>query len=141
MMDNFENIREKDYAVLNCIRDGQNDVQLITEATMLNNSEVNYCFRKLSGMGLIKVQEQEGMVERVIDGTTQVFQAPKQATLTENAQTYLERSIEDRGDRYRTLDHEQLVERVHELEAEVEALNQRMEIFRKQVSEQLRDDA
>ena len=141
MMDNFENIREKDYAVLNCIRDGQNDVQLITEATMLNNSEVNYCFRKLSGMGLIEVQEQEGMVERVIDGTTQVFQAPKQATLTENAQTYLERSIEDRGDRYRTLDHEQLVERVHELEAEVEALNQRMEIFRKQVSEQLRDDA
>ena len=53
MMDNFENIREKDHAVLNCIRDGQNDVQLITEATMLNNSEVNYCFRKLSGMGLI----------------------------------------------------------------------------------------
>jgi hypothetical protein len=141
MMDNFENIREKDHAVLNCIRDGQNDVQLITEATMLNNSEVNYCFRKLSGMGLIEVQEQEGMVERVIDGTTQVFQAPKQATLTENAQTYLERSTEDRGDRYKMLDHEQLVERVHELEAEVEALNQRMEIFRKQVSEQLRDDA
>ena len=141
MMDNFENIREKDHAVLNCIRDGQNDVQLITEATMLNNSEVNYCFRKLSGMGLIEVQEQEGMVERVIDGTTQVFQAPKQATLTENAQAYLERSTEDCGDRYRALDHEQLVERVHELEAEVEALNQRMEIFRKQVSEQLRDDA
>lgn len=141
MIDNFENIREKDHAVLNCIRDGQNDVQLITEATILNNSEVNYCFRKLSRMGLIKVQKREGMVERVIDGTTQVFQAPKQATLTENAQTYLERSTEDCGDRYRALDHEQLVERVHELEAEVEALNQRMEIFRKQVSEQLRDDA
>ena len=140
MTDDFENIREKDYAVLNCIQSGHNDVQLITEDTTLTNSEVNYCFRKLSKMGLIEVEKQEGMVERVIDGTRQVFEAPKQATLTERAQTCLEKESENRGDRYRALNHEQLVKRVHTLEAEVEAINQRFESFRKRVSKQLRNE-
>lgn len=141
MTDSFEKLREKDHAVLNCIRNGQNDVQLITEATTLNNSEVNYCFRKLSEMELIEVQKQEGMVERVIDGTRQVFEAPKQAALTEKAQNLLEKSNKDRGDRYNKLSHKQLVERVHKLEDEVDSLNQRMEIFRRQVSEQFRNDS
>lgn len=141
MTNDFERLREKDHAVLNCIRDGQNDVQLITEATTLNNSEVNYCFRKLSDMELIEVRKQDGRVERVIDGTRQVFEAPKQATLTEKAHTDLEKSTEDRGDRYRALSYEQLVERVHELEAEIETINQRFESFRKQVSKRLRDES
>ena len=141
MTDDFEKLREKDHAVLNCIQDGRNDVQLITAATTLNNSEVNYCFRKLSDMELIEIRKQDGMVERVIDGTRQVFEAPKQAALTEKAQNFLEKSNKGRGDRYKALSHKQLVERVHNLENEVEALNQRMETFRRQVSEQLRNDS
>ncbi|SDQ40752.1 type IV secretory system conjugative DNA transfer family protein [Natronobacterium texcoconense] len=78
-----EELREKDRRVLECIREGKDDVQKITEATCLENHEVNYCFRKLKDLDLVEIEKPEGKVERVIDGQKRVFQAPKKASLTE----------------------------------------------------------
>ena len=78
----IDELREKDRVVLNRIQNGEDDVQKLTEATSLENHEVNYCFRKLEKLDLITVEKPEGTVERVIDGQKRVFEAPKQATLT-----------------------------------------------------------
>ena len=139
-MKDFTKVREKDHVVLECIQSGQDDVQLITEVTTLTNSEVNYCFRKLSKLEMIEVQKPDGMVERVIDGTRQVFEAPKQAALTEDGRSYLEQIEEDRGSRYQDLNHDELVKRVHELRREVDSLSQKFEAFRKQVSKRLSEE-
>ena len=139
-MEDFERIREKDRVVLECIQGGQDDIQLITEATTLTNSEVNYCFRKLSELEMIEVEKSDGMVERVINGTRQVFEAPKQARLTQKGRTYLEQTEENRSGQYQDLNHGELVERVHSLRSEVETLNQKFEAFRKQVSKRLSEE-
>ena len=139
-MEDFERIREKDRVVLECIQSGQDDIQLITEATTLTNSEVNYCFRKLSELEMIEVEKPDGMVERVINGTRQVFEAPKQAGLTQKGRTYLEQTEENRGGQYQDLNHGELVEHVHSLRSEVETLNQKFEAFRKQVSKRLSEE-
>lgn len=55
--------------VLQCISEGRDDIQLITAATTLTNSKVNWRFQKLESLGLIEVEKPDGMVERVVDGT------------------------------------------------------------------------
>jgi predicted transcriptional regulator len=133
----FDAIRDKDHVVLTQIQAGDRDVQQLTAATTLTNSEVNYCFRKLEDLGLIEVEKPDGMVDRVVDGTRQVFEAPKQATLTEKATQYLEWSNRSKGESYDRLTHDELVQRVHELEADIERLQQAIEMIRRQA---LHDD-
>jgi polyhydroxyalkanoate synthesis regulator phasin len=76
------------------------------------------------------------MVERVIDGQKRVFQAPKQAELTEQGQERLKK-VEEDLDEYENLTHRELVEKVHQLEDQVEDLEGRLSMFRKQVQEKL----
>ena len=132
----FEQIRDKDRVVLECIREGSDDIQLITEATTLDNAAVNYCFRKLSKQDLITVEKPDGMVERVIDGTRQVFEAPKKAELTPKGYRCLKQADQDDGSgQYRSMTRDELVERVHELEANYDDLEEKVERIRQHVSE------
>ena len=133
----FQKVRGKDEAVLHCIENGDDDIQLITSSTTLTNSEVNYCFRKLEKIGLIQVQKQDGMVERVVDGTKQVFEAPKTAELTPLGDDYLEKYSSGSSKSFDTEGREELAERVADLENDVQELKSAFEVFKRQVNEKL----
>jgi len=133
-----DGLREKDLTVLNLLSDGEDDVQKVTSSTILTNSEVNYCFQKLNDMKLVTVSKPDGTVTRVVDGTKQVFEAPKQAQLTELGETVLERiEDEETGQRYEDLTRKELVRKVQRLEEEIEEMNRKFDLFRKQVQDRL----
>lgn len=129
-------LREKDRVVLTCIGNGKDDVQKITAATTLENHHVTYAFEKLEEQGLIQVEKPDGMVKREIDGQKRVFQAPKQAELTDKGRERLEQEAEDL-DQYENLTHRELVEKVHRLEDQVEDLKRRLNTFRNQIQRKL----
>ena len=124
---------DKDHLVLQQVEQGNDDVQKITSATILENHHVTYAFEKLEEHGLLTVSKPEGTVERVIDGQKRVFQHPKQAELTEQGRQYLEREDLEDVEMYENLSHRELVEKTHELEKRVEELERKFEVFRDQV--------
>lgn len=132
-----EHLREKDKTVLQHIEKGDRDIQQITSATTLENHEVNYCFTKLSDLDLITVEKPEGMVERIIDGQKRVFEAPKQAQLTESGQHLLTQQLDECTDKYRDLSHEELVQQVHQLQEQVNQLQSSLRTFKQQVQRKL----
>lgn len=132
----FERVREKDHAVLQCLSEGQNTTRSIREETTLSNRDVNHCFDKLEGLGLIETQTPDGRVTEVIDGQKRNFKAPRQAWLTERGVAYFEWAPREQT-RYREMTHEELVERIRELEREVEALHNAFEAFRQQIVREL----
>ena len=129
-------LRDKDRVVLHQINEGNDDVQKITSETTLENHHVSYAFEKLEEQGLIQVEKPDGMVEREIDGQKRVFQAPKQAELTDKGRERLEQEEADL-DSYENLTHRELVEKVHQLEDQVEGLERQFTMFRRQVLEKL----
>lgn len=131
-------LREKDLKVLKLISEGEDDVQYITSASNLNNSKVNHCFNKLEDKDLITVRKPDGFVTRVINGTKQVFQAPKQARLTELGEQVVESTVDEEvGQQYEDLTRDELVRKVHELEEEIEEMRNTFKVFRKQVQDRL----
>jgi len=136
MSNTVKPLRDKDRAVLECIRDGDNDVQQIKAATTLSKREVNYSFEKLEDLDFIEVSRPDGQVERIIDGQKRVFDAPKEATLTDQAIQYLQSTAND-GDRFQDLTRDELVEKIHGLEARVDRLESGFENFRQQVLQKL----
>lgn len=137
MTDLQEQLRDKDEAVLRNISEGRDDVQKITAATTLENHHVTYCFEKLEELDLIEVSKPDGHVERVIDGQKRVFQAPKQATLTEKGGQFLEHVSRENLNEYEKLSHGELIERVHQLENHVEKLEKNFEVFQNQVLDKI----
>jgi len=128
-------LRDKDRVVLHHIQEGRDDIQKITEATTLENHEVNYCFTKLEELGLIEVEKPDGMVERVVDGQKRVFKAPKRAEITvKNIDDYLDNSDPDE---HEMLSREELSRKVGELEREVNDLRQSLSMLKKQIHESL----
>ena len=126
-------LRDKEHLILQQIQNGNNDVQKITATTTLENHHITYAFVKLEQIGLIEVSKPEGMVERVIDGQKRVFQAPKQAELTEQGVQYLEESEQQDLEQYEDLSHQELVDKVHKLDAQIEELERKFEMFQDQV--------
>lgn len=128
-------LRDKDKAVLNHIKEGRDDIQKITEATTLENHEVNYCFQKLEKLGLIEVEKPDGMVERVVDGQKRVFEAPKRAELTEQGVEYNERDKKITS--YNKMSQSEIVEKVRVLEDDIEALEEAFQTFKSQIQREL----
>lgn len=127
--------------MLSLLSEGEDDVQKVTSTTTLTNSEVNYCFQKLEDMELIKVSKPDGTITRVIDGTKQVFEAPKQGQLTDFGETVLEISADEEGigQRYEDLSRKELVRKVQKLEKELDELRDTFNAFQKQVQDWLYD--
>jgi len=128
-----DQLRDKDQIVLQAIQSGEDDVQKITETTILENHGVNYCFTKLQDLGLIEVEKPDGYTTRTINGQKRVFQTPKQAQLTEKGQQYLNQSTHQDLEGYENLSHRELVEKVHKLENELERLERSFNTFQTQV--------
>lgn len=80
---------------------------------------------------MITVEKRDGWTTRVINGQKRKFKTPKQAELTKHGDQLLQEEI----DEYRDLTHEELVEKVHQLEVEVNQLQSGFNVFRKQIQE------
>lgn len=132
-----DKLRGKDKVVLQAISNGQDDIQRITSKTTLENHEVNYCFTKLQNLNLIEIEKPDGYTTRIIDGQKRTFKTPKKATLTTTGKE-LDLEPEDQA-QYEDLSHNELVRKIHQLEAEVEQLQLTIDSFRKQVQQQLID--
>jgi predicted transcriptional regulator len=137
MSEQSDDIRDKDEVVLRHIKDGNDDVQKITQETRLENHHVSYSFEKLEDLGLIAVEKPDRMIERVVDGQKRVFQHPKKAELTEDGVEYLEDSAGDKVTEYEDMSHQELVERVLKLEQEVDDVKEAFNLFKKQIQKKL----
>lgn len=134
----FDQVRDKDHTIIECIHQGHDTTRTIREQTIFSNRDVNYSFDKLEDLGLIETEAPDCRVTEVVDGQKRNFKAPRQAELTRSGKEYLSR-IEDGQNLYRDLSHEELVTRVRGLEDELEAVQDQMEVFRQQVLEKLDD--
>lgn len=89
----FHKVRDKDHAVLACIRQGNDTVRAINERTVdaLTQDHINYAFRKLEELDLIMVQQREGWTTSVLEnGETRRHRKSKQAALTERGMAYFD---------------------------------------------------
>ncbi len=98
----------------------------------MSKREINCAFEKLEELDFIDVTRPGGRVERIIDGQKRVFDAPKEATLTDDAVQYLQATNQD-SNRYHNLSRDELVAKVHDLEDRVDRLESGFESFRQQV--------
>jgi len=130
-------LRDKDQAVLQAISDGYDDTQKIKSETTLENHEIRYSLDKLEDMGLVDLEQPDGMVERVVDGQKRVFQAPTEAELTKKGDSRVTKIENEEFSRYEDLSHSELVEKVHQLESQLEELHQKFETFQRQVQQRL----
>lgn len=137
MKDEFEKVRDKDRVVLEHIEEGRNDVQKITEQTTLENHHVSYSFEKLEDLGFVAVQKPDKMVERVVNGQKRVFQHPKKAELTGKALEYLEKAESENITEYEDLSHGELVQRVRNLEQELDEVKEAFRLFKKQIQQKM----
>ena len=133
----FDQVRDKDHVVLQHVEDGRDDVQKITAETTLENHHVSYSFDKLGDLGLVSVDKPDKMVERVVDGQKRVFQHPKQAELTDEGREYLEESDSEDVTEYEDMSHGELVERVVDLEQDVDELKESFRLFKKQIQQKI----
>jgi len=130
-------LRNKDKAVLQAIQEGHDDTQKIKSETTLENHEIRYSLDKLEDLGLVELEQPDGMVERVVDGQKRVFQAPTQAELTRDGENRVRELDSEDSDQYKDLTHSELVKKVHQLESHLEKLHQKFETFQKQVQQRL----
>lgn len=132
-----DQLREKDRAVITCIQDGHTDTRQIRKVTTLPNRDVNYSLDKLEDLGLVVTETPDGRVTRVVDGQKRNFKAPRKAELTETGLKTLQ-GMDVVRTKYRDLSHRELVERVQELEREIDDMKDSMEAFRRQVQNRLK---
>ena len=128
-------LRGKDQAVLQAVQEGHDDAQRIKSETTLENHEIRYSLDKLEDLGLVELEQPDGMVERVVDGQKRVFQAPTQAELTRDGGNRVRELDSEDSDHYEDMSHNELVEKVHQLESQLGTLHQKFETFQRQVQQ------
>lgn len=132
-----DQVREKDHAVLACVRNGNNNTRQVREATTLSNRDVNYALDKLEDLGLIRTETPEGRVTEIVDGQERNFKAPREAALTDLGQDYLAWTDREQTT-HQAMTHDELVERVQELERRADELETAFEMFRRQMLKKLK---
>lgn len=139
----FEKVREKDHAVLECIRRGDNDVYHIGKETTLERREINHCFEKLDDIGILTVTTfpDDEYISVIDDGQPRTFRRPKEAQLTDLGRTYFEWEESDTTGlgRYDELEYTELVTKVHDHEHEIRGLSKAFKSLRRQVMRELRN--
>lgn len=128
----FNQLSEKDRTVLACLQDGAETTTDIRTETTLSNRQVNYCLDKLETQGLIETWTPDGRVTQVIDGQKRNHKAPRHAELTDKGEDCPHAMTAEESP-YQDLSHDELVERVRDLERQVDDLEQALETFRQQV--------
>jgi hypothetical protein len=85
----FRQVRDKDHAILTCIKDGDTTVRAINRATTLTRHQVNYAFRKLVDLDLITVRRPDGWTRsRLENGEYRTHRKSKEAQLTARGKQY-----------------------------------------------------
>lgn len=130
--DPLDQLSEKDRTVFACLHDGAETTTDIRAETTLSNRDVNYCLDKLVDQGLIETWTPDGRVTQVIDGQKRNYKAPRHAELTAKGKA-CPHAITCEESPYQDLSHEELVERVYELERRIDDLERTLEMFRKQI--------
>ena len=130
-------LRDKDRAVLHAIHQSHNDTQKITSHTTLENHHVRYSLKKLSNKGLINLEKPDGMTERTIEGQKRVFQTPWQASLTDKGLNHLKKADKVEIEAYENMSHDELIDKVHQLENQITGLEKKMQMFQKQIIQKL----
>lgn len=131
-----DQIREKDHAVLTCIRKGRDNTRLIREVTTLSNRDVNYSLDKLEDLGLIETETPNSRVTAIVNGQKRNFKAPREAVLTDRGRDYFTRNNHE-PTKHQEMTDEELVERVQKLEQEIDAIQNAFKTFRYQVIREL----
>jgi predicted transcriptional regulator len=126
-------LRDKDHVILEKISEGLDDTQKITSETTLQNHEIRYSLKKLQDKGLIELEKPDDMVERVINGQKRVFQAPLQAEPTEKGLQTLNEQNQEGLEKYEDLTHGELVEKVRDLEDEVDKMRESFRLLKRQI--------
>jgi hypothetical protein len=127
-------LRDKDIAVLEAIRDGANDVHEIGEATTLTNREINYSITEysLEDLGLVDVDRPDGREWREVDSREMEVWTPKQVALTDAGIQYLaQHDSEEHG--YEDFSKRELVQRIEDLEERQDRLETLFKRFRDKV--------
>lgn len=84
-------VRDKDHAVLTCIRDGDCTVRAINKKTTLTRDQINYAYRKLADLELIDKRQREGWTRSRLDnGEYRTHRKSKEARLTDRGEQYFE---------------------------------------------------
>jgi len=134
-----DQLREIDQIVLQKVAEGADTTHKISEVTTFETHQVRYSLKKLNGLGLLKLEKQDGTVERIVDGQRRVFQSPLQGKLTDKGRQYVEEVEQENAGRYEDLSHSELVEKVQSLEDRVDRLEQTIDALRRQLLKKLEE--
>jgi len=135
-MSKEDQLRDIDQVVLQKVAEGVDTTHKISEITTFETHRIRYSLKKLDSLELLKLEKQDGTVERIVDGQRRVFQSPLQGELTDRGEGCLKQNKEDLN-RYQDLTHEELVEKVLELESQFEELQRSFDVLRNQVQREL----
>jgi len=129
----------KSLTILQAVDDGHDDTLKIRKAITLDNRQINhYLVEKLASLedqGLVKTHRPDGPERRQVNGHTQYLPyAPKRVELTENGHTLLRET--DNTETHTDLSKQELVQRVRTLEEQVDELETRFDVFRRQVKDE-----
>jgi transcription initiation factor IIF auxiliary subunit len=136
--DVVDELREKDVAVLEAIRDGATDTYEIRESTSLSNREIDYSLtdKSLAEMGLVEVHRVSGGEMREVQGTRRrVPNAANRVTLTDKGRAVVDHV--DRAETFASMSHDDLVQLVQELEDRVETVETQIGVVKKQIQKRL----
>lgn len=131
----IDQLDDGELAILQAIANGATDTFEIGNATTLSNRAINYRLDdkdpNLDDRGLVAVEHVDGRVTREDNGQRREFDAPKQVQLTERGRTLLQKAA--RIEHHRSMDHEALVEKVLELEKQVDEHETRISLLQQEL--------
>jgi len=130
-------LRQKDKAVLQAIKDGARTVSQIKETTTLSNREINYSLteKSLQQHGLVEIQREEGREWTEIKSEERYIWKPKTVELTDKAIKLL--AEHETNTRYEDLSKQELIQRIHELEQRQDRLETMFRDFREKVMKKI----
>lgn len=136
----LERLVETDLAILQAVHEGHDDTMKIREATTLDNRSINHHLVEKEGnleeRGLVDIHRPDGPERREVNGHTQYLPyAPKRIVLSEKGQAVLREA--EQVENYLDMTRKELVQRVRELEKDIENLETRFDVFRRQVRERI----
>ena len=133
-----QELRDKEYAVLQAVHDGANTVSEIKEQTTLTSREINYSLTEysLEQLGLVEIRRSKGREWRKINGTERYVWKPKTVELTDKGLQTLAGHNPDQGG-YEDWSRRELIHRIQELEERQDRLETVFKDFREKVMQRI----
>lgn len=138
----YDQLGEKDIAILQAVRDGHDDTIKIREATTLDNRTINHQLvekkNNLEELGVVKIDRPNGPERREVDGRIQYLpHAPKRVALTQEGKDVLKEA--EGLKKYKRLTKAELIRKVRKNEERIDKLETRLDVIVRQAREIQRD--